>query len=204
MNGKIWWKEYTSTVTSLRNIFLPEFVGWTRSKCSGSAYIIISVVLNGDSSFGSVVSDCCGVAKRKKSNKIKQEAFWEPNTSPPSTHVTTPTHPPTPTLTHPPPHSHTPPPTHPPTPPPKLTELWQFQNLAYFFTWWPSFVTYFFATVTCRNQWLNTHVYQVWWWYIKAFVTYAWQNRQTNRQTDRRTDRQTNDKRTCSPKKFGK
>ena len=38
----------------------------------------------------------------------------------------------------------------------KLRELWQFQNLAYFLTWWPSFVTYLIVQVTCRNQWPNT------------------------------------------------
>ena len=74
----------------------------------------------------------------------------------------------------------------------KFTELRNFNIWPTFFTWWPSFVTYFFATATCRNQWLNTHVYQVWWWYVKAFVSYAWQNGQTNRQTDGQTDRQTN------------
>ena len=46
----------------------------------------------------------------------------------------------------------------------KLTELWQFQNLAYFLTWWPSFVTYLFVHVTCRNQWPSTYVDPVWWW----------------------------------------
>ena len=28
-------------------------------------------------------------------------------------------------------------------------QLWQFQNLAYFLTWWPSFVTYLIVQVTC-------------------------------------------------------
>ena len=34
------------------------------------------------------------------------------------------------------------------------------------------------------------YVDQVWRWYVKAFMSYAWQNWQTNRQTDRQTDRQ--------------
>ena len=48
-------------------------------------------------------------------------------------------------------------------------------------------MTYFFVNVICRNQWLNTHIDQFWWSYVKTFVSYAWQNVQTNRQTDKRT-----------------
>ena len=74
----------------------------------------------------------------------------------------------------------------------KLTELWRFKNLAYFLTWWPSSMTYLFVNVTYWNCSPITYVDQVWWWYVKAFMSYAWQNWQTNRQTDRQTDRQTN------------
>ena len=77
----------------------------------------------------------------------------------------------------------------------KLTELWRFKNLAYFFTWWPSSMTYLFVNVTYWNCSPIPYVDQVWWWYVKAFMSYAWQNWQTNRQTDRQTDqtdRQTN------------
>ena len=56
----------------------------------------------------------------------------------------------------------------------KLRELWQFQNLAYFLTWWPSFVTYLIFQVTCRNQWPNTYMDPIWWWFVKVFVNYAW------------------------------
>ena len=49
------------------------------------------------------------------------------------------------------------------------------------------FVTYLFVQVTYRNQWHSTYVDQVWWWYVKVFMSYAWQNGQTNRQTDERT-----------------
>ena len=56
----------------------------------------------------------------------------------------------------------------------KLRELWQFQNLAYFLTWWPSFVTYLIVQVTCKNQWPSTYMDPIWWWFVKAFVNYAW------------------------------
>ena len=74
----------------------------------------------------------------------------------------------------------------------KLTELWRFKNLAYFLTWWPCSMTYLFVNVTYWNCSPIPYVDQVWWWYVKAFMSYAWQNWQTNRQTDRQTNRQTN------------
>ena len=83
----------------------------------------------------------------------------------------------------------------------KLTELWRFKNLAYFLTWWPSSMTYLFVNVTYWNCSPIPHVDQVWWWYVKAFMSYAWQNWQTNRQTDRQTDKPTNEH-TCQNCKF--
>ena len=56
----------------------------------------------------------------------------------------------------------------------KLRELWQFQNLSYFLTWWPSFVTNLIVQVTCRNEWPSTYMDPIWWWFVKAFVNYAW------------------------------
>ena len=73
----------------------------------------------------------------------------------------------------------------------KLTELWRLKNLAYFLTWWPSSMTYLSANVTYWNCSPIPYVDQVWWWYVKAFMSYAWQNWQTNRQTDRQTDKRT-------------
>ena len=61
----------------------------------------------------------------------------------------------------------------------KLTELWQW---LIFFTTWPNSMTYWFVNVTYWNCWPITNVDQVWWWYVKAFMSYAWQNGQTNRQ----------------------
>ena len=55
-------------------------------------------------------------------------------------------------------------------------------------TWWPSSMTYLFVNVTYWNSSPIPYVDQVWWWYVKAFMSYAWQNWQTNRQTDRQTD----------------
>ena len=70
----------------------------------------------------------------------------------------------------------------------KLTELWWFKKLAYFLTWWPSSMTYLFVNVTYWNCSPIPYVDQVWWWYVKAFMSYAWQNWQTNRQTPRQTN----------------
>ena len=53
-------------------------------------------------------------------------------------------------------------------------------------------MTYLFVNVTYLNCSPIPYVDQVWWWYVKAFMSYAWQNWQTNRQTDRQTNRQTN------------
>ena len=52
-------------------------------------------------------------------------------------------------------------------------------------------MTYLFVNVTYWNCWPIPYVDQVWWWYVKAFMSYAWQNWQTNRQTDRQTDKRT-------------
>ena len=46
-------------------------------------------------------------------------------------------------------------------------------------------MTYLFVNVTYWNCSSIPYVDQVWWEYVKAFISYAWQNWQTNRQTDR-------------------
>ena len=61
--------------------------------------------------------------------------------------------------------------------------IWKF---GLFLTWWPSSMTYLFVNVTYWNCWPIPYVDQVWWWYVKAFMSYAWQNWQINRQTDER------------------
>ena len=48
-------------------------------------------------------------------------------------------------------------------------------------TWWPSSMTYLFVNVTYWNCWAIPYVDQVWWWYVKAFMSYAWQNGQTDK-----------------------
>ena len=61
----------------------------------------------------------------------------------------------------------------------KLTESWQFQNLTYFLTLWPSYLTYIPVQRTCRthglvlacDDWLSR--YEILW------------NFRTNRQTDK-------------------
>ena len=69
----------------------------------------------------------------------------------------------------------------------KLTELWRFKNLAYFLTWWPSSMTYVSVNVTHWNCSPIPYVDQVWWWYVKAFMSYAWQNGQTDKPTNEHT-----------------
>ena len=50
-------------------------------------------------------------------------------------------------------------------------------------------MTYLFVNVAYWNCWPIPYVDQVWWWYVKAFMSYAWQNWQTDRHTDRQTDK---------------
>ena len=88
----------------------------------------------------------------------------------------------------------------------KIAELGQFQNLAYFFTWWPSFVTYFCVTYLQEPVTQYTCIPSL--VMIRQSVReLCFKNVQTNRQADRRTDRQTDrqtDKRTYLPNNFGK
>ena len=55
-------------------------------------------------------------------------------------------------------------------------------------TWWPSSMTFLCVNVTYWNCSPIPYVDQVWWWYVKAFMSYAWQNWQTDRQTNRQTN----------------
>ena len=54
--------------------------------------------------------------------------------------------------------------------------------MTYFLTPWPSSMTYLFVNVTFWNCSPITYVDQILWWYVKAFMSYAWQNGQTNKQ----------------------
>ena len=78
----------------------------------------------------------------------------------------------------------------------KLTELWRFQNLTYFLTSWPDYLTF-----DLYNKWVSTHHQdthsgQVWWWLVEWCGLYPASilhlDRQTDRQTDKLTNRQTN------------
>ena len=66
----------------------------------------------------------------------------------------------------------------------KLTELWQFQNLTYFLTSWPSYLTYILVQRTCRNHGLVLACDQVWWWLTESFLWFCEISVQTNRQTN--------------------
>ena len=80
----------------------------------------------------------------------------------------------------------------------KLTELWHFQNLTYFLTSWPSYLTYILVQRTCRNHGLVLACDQVWWWLIESFLRFCEISVQTNRQTN------TTNEHTCQNVNFGK
>ena len=65
----------------------------------------------------------------------------------------------------------------------KLIELWYFQNLTYFVTSWPSYLTYILVQRTCRNHGLVLACDQVWWWLIESFLRFCESSVQTDRQT---------------------
>ena len=67
----------------------------------------------------------------------------------------------------------------------KLMELWHFENLTYFLTSWPSYLTYILVQRTCRNHGLVLACDQVWWWLIESFLRFCEISVQTNRQTDK-------------------
>ena len=76
-----------------------------------------------------------------------------------------------------------------------LTELWWFQNLTYFLTSWPNYLTF-----DLHNKWVSsddqdTHLGQDWWWLVQRCDLYPANNvhpdKQTNKQTDWQTVRRT-------------
>ena len=76
-----------------------------------------------------------------------------------------------------------------------LTELWWFQNLTYFLTSWPNYLT-----LDQHNKWVSsddqdTHLCQDSWWLVQQCDLYPANNvhpdKQTNKQTDWQTVRRT-------------
>ena len=66
-----------------------------------------------------------------------------------------------------------------------LTALWQFQNLTYFLTSWPNYLT-----LDLHNKWVSspyqyTCMGQVWWWLVNRCDLYP-----ANNVPDRQTDKQ--------------
>ena len=51
-------------------------------------------------------------------------------------------------------------------------------------TSWPSYLTFDLEKLYTSVSAKDTYVGQVWWWYVKAFVSY----RRTHRQTDKHTN----------------
>ena len=48
-----------------------------------------------------------------------------------------------------------------------ITELWLFQNLTYFFIFWPSYGTFVLQKLYGSVLRQTTYVDQVWWWLVK-------------------------------------
>ena len=69
----------------------------------------------------------------------------------------------------------------------KLMELWHFQNLTYFLTSWPSYLTYILVQRTCRNHGLVLACNEVWWWLTEPFLRFCEISVQTNKHTNRQT-----------------
>ena len=70
----------------------------------------------------------------------------------------------------------------------KLMELWHFQNLTYFLTSWPSYLTYILIQRTCRNHGLVLACDQVWWWLIESFLRFCESSVQTDKQMKRQSE----------------
>ena len=68
----------------------------------------------------------------------------------------------------------------------KLMELWHFQNLTYFLTSWPSYLTYILVQRTCRNHGLVLACNEVWWWLTEPFLRFCEISVQTNKHTNER------------------
>ena len=66
----------------------------------------------------------------------------------------------------------------------KLMELWHFQNLTYFLTSWPSYLTYILVQRTCRNHGLVLACNEVWWWLTEPFLRFCEISVQTNKHTN--------------------
>ena len=69
----------------------------------------------------------------------------------------------------------------------KLMELWHFQNLTYFLTSWPSYLTYILVQRTCRNHGLVLACNEVWRWLTESFLRFCEISVQTNKHTNRQT-----------------
>ena len=57
----------------------------------------------------------------------------------------------------------------------KIDGIVAISKFGLFFAWWPSSMTYLFVNVTYWNCSPIPYVDQVQWWYVKAFMSYAWQ-----------------------------
>ena len=73
----------------------------------------------------------------------------------------------------------------------KLTELLQFQNLTYFWTWWRHRWRHQHQKLYRPSQIQDTYMCQVWFWLLESCDLYRNLNRQTDKQTNRQTVRRT-------------
>ena len=66
----------------------------------------------------------------------------------------------------------------------KMTELWQFQNVIYLLTSWPSYLTFDLEKLQGSSLYMTSYVDQVWWRLLKKCNMYRVPNKQTDRQTN--------------------
>ena len=66
----------------------------------------------------------------------------------------------------------------------KLTGWWQFQNLIYFLTLWPSYLTFDLEKLQGSSLYMTSYVDQFWWRLIKNCDLYRVPNKQTDGQTN--------------------
>ena len=73
----------------------------------------------------------------------------------------------------------------------KLTELWRFQNLTYFLTSWPDYLTFDLYNKWVYTHYQDTHLGQGWWWLVEWCGLYPANNLHPDRQTDKPSDEHT-------------
>ena len=66
-----------------------------------------------------------------------------------------------------------------------LTELWWFQNLTYFFTSWPNYLTFDIHNKWVSSDYQDTFLGQNWWWLVQRYDLYPANNVHPDKQTNK-------------------